>query len=461
MQKNTALQPSFWLLISIFFFWGFVASSNTILIPLFKKSFDLQQWQSQLVDSAFYAAYFFGALLYFFWSMFLGDPLNKIGYKKGLMLGLGVSAIGALGFVPAASEASFALMLAALFVVALGFTLQQIVANPYVIALGEPETGAHRASLAGGINSLGTTIGPLLVSYAIFGELSGQGINQSLEAVKVPYMVLALAFVLFAVLLGLSKLPSIQHAEPLERDLGALRFPKVWWGMLAIFIYVGVEVSVQSNLPELMRQPQILGKEAEETVHFISLYWGSLMIGRWMGAVKVFVPAGRLKQQLNVLLPFVAFAVVIGVNMIKDCPIEDLLYYTPFIFLLIFAHRISGDRPAEVLLIFGLSGLALMVLGCLTTGLFSLYAFLSAGLFCSVLWPCIFALTLEGLGKYTNQASSLLIMMILGGALIPPFQGWMADKMGIQASYWVAALCFGYLAWFGQWHRLRAKADEI
>ena len=196
MQKTPS---SFYLLISFFFFWGFVAASNTILIPLFKQHFQLSQSQSQLIDSAFYVAYGVGSLIYFLWSVIAGDPLNKIGYKKGLILGLLISAAGTLVFLPAAQSNSFSLMLLALFLVAFGFALQQIVANPYVIALGSPETGAHRNTLAGGINSFGTTIGPLIVGFAIFGNV-GKSANVGIEAVKTPYLILGMAFILFALL---------------------------------------------------------------------------------------------------------------------------------------------------------------------------------------------------------------------------------------------------------------------
>src|SRR6201997_996118 len=159
------------ILLGVFFFWGFVAASNTVLIGLFKKNFELTQSQSQMVDLAFYFSYFVGAGIYLIYSMLFGDPLNKIGYKKGLITGLLISAIGALCFIPAANNQSFEMMLGSLFIIGLGFSLQQIVANPYVIALGDPATGSHRVSLAGGINSFGTTIGPLLLAFAIFGSI--------------------------------------------------------------------------------------------------------------------------------------------------------------------------------------------------------------------------------------------------------------------------------------------------
>ncbi|MEO8762410.1 MAG: MFS transporter, partial [Bacteroidia bacterium] len=168
MDLSQKKSSSLWVLYSIFFFWGFVAASNTVLIGTFKAHFKLSQFQSQLIDMAFYAAYFLGSLIYFFYSRFKGDLLNKIGYKTGLVIGLIISAIGSLGFIPAASAESFPMMLASLFIVAIGFTLQQIVVNPYVMVMGSPETGAHRVTLGGSINSFGTTIGPLLISYAIF-----------------------------------------------------------------------------------------------------------------------------------------------------------------------------------------------------------------------------------------------------------------------------------------------------
>ncbi|HEX5133036.1 MAG TPA: MFS transporter [Candidatus Krumholzibacteria bacterium] len=439
---------------SVFFFWGFVAASNTVLIPLFKQHFHLMQWQSQLVDFAFYIAYTVGALTYFLISFHAGDPLNRIGYKKGLILGLSISALGALGFVPAAGLESYPLMLTSLFVVALGFALQQIVANPYVIALGSPETGAHRASLAQGINSFGTTIGPLLLSYAILGNVAGSA-DVGLDAVRVPYLILCGAFLAFALVLGLSPLPRVSPTEIVRRDLGAFRHPQLVLGMIAIFVYVGTEVTIQSNLPELMRQPNMLGLGHESTVHFVSLYWGSLMIGRWTGAIGVFTRSTRLRRILTVLVPLAAFGVLLGVNAIKlgatghPERLVDLYRYLPFVGILIAGFFLAGQRPARTMMLFGAMAAAMMVVGLATEGRLSLYAFVSGGLFCSVMWPCIFALSIAGLGEYTNQGSSLLVMMILGGALLPPVQGYLADWIHIHTSYIIPLLGFSYLAFYG------------
>lgn len=444
-SRQPASRHSLYILITVFFFWGFVAASNTVLIPFFKENFTLLQWQSQLVDLAFYAAYFFGSLIYFLISSRMGDPLNRIGYKKGLVIGFLISACGAALFYPAAHLGSFPLLLIALSVIGLGFTLQQIVANPYMVAIGDPATGAHRINMAQGVNSFGTMTGPLLISWALFGNIQAET-TQGLEVVQIPYLVLAGCLVLFALLLGRSRLPSITTTEKIRHDLGALRFPQLVWGMAAIFIYVGVEVSIQSNLPALMADPNILGLDHTQTVHYISLYWGSLMIGRWTGAIGVFNVSPLWKKILWIIVPLIAFAVILFVNSLKGSPLTDLLGYLPFIFICILGFFMGNDKPARTLMLFSGLGMAMMIAGLALDGQWAVYAFVSGGLFCSIMWPCIFALSIAGLGKYTNQGSSLLVMMILGGAIIPPLQGYLADLAGIQMSYWIPVACFGFLA---------------
>ncbi len=446
MQK---LQSSFIALISVFFFWGFVAASNGILIPLFKEKFTLSQFQSQLVDLAFYAAYAVGSLIYFFISRAKGDPINKIGYKKALILGLIISAIGSLFFIPAASLFSYPLLLSALFVIGLGFALQQIVANPFVINFGAPETGSHRLNLAGGINSFGTTIGPVILSYALFGNISApSAADSSLEAVKIPALILFGLFILCASILWFSKLPIVTNNETLGKDLGALKYPQLTFGMLAIFVYVGVEVSIQSNLGALLQMPEIKGIDHTKISHFISLYWGSLMIGRWTGSIAVFNFKPATKRIMQFVTPLIAFGVIFGVNYLRGSSVEDFYFYIPYILIASLIFVLSGDNPARTLMILSLTACAMMVIGLVSTGNLALYSFISGGLFCSVMWPCIFALAINGLGKYTNQGSSLLVMMILGGALIPPFQGFLVDKMNPHSSYIVTVFCFAYLAWY-------------
>jgi len=561
------------ILLGVFFFWGFVAASNTVLIGLFKKNFELSQSQSQMVDLAFYFSYFVGAGVYLIYSMLFGDPLNKIGYKKGLIAGLLISAIGALCFIPAANNQSFAMMLCSLFIIGLGFSLQQIVANPYVIAMGDPATGSHRINLAGGINSFGTTIGPLLLAFAIFGSIKnsdkafvtssigteavsvtierasnktetidgpifiqervvmgklpyyylsknadssslyGQyafmaekkkgaviiynenrnttdaqvamikknfpgshipvislnkenfihvfsAINtpdgavlkmnlMGVEKVKTPSLILAGAFILFAFILGMSKLPRITNEEKMEKDWGALKFPQVIYGMIAIFFYVGTEVTTQSNLPALMKQENFLGLDVDKTVHFISLYWGCLMIGRWTGALKVFNFSKIINYVMMVVVPLIAYSVILGVNYLKGSPINDLINFLPFVFILIAGFFITQEKPARTMMLFGIMAMIMMLIGLITTGKIAVYCFVSGGLFCSVMWPCIFSLSIAGLGKYTNQASSLLIMMIIGGAIFPFVQGKLADSIGIHASYIIPFIGFAYLTFYG------------
>jgi MFS transporter, FHS family, L-fucose permease len=573
MNKSFS-RSSLGILMSVFFFWGFVAASNTVLLGLFKKNFELTQAQSQLVDFAFYIAYFLGALIYLLLSLIKGDPLNKIGYKKGLITGLVISAIGALGFIPAANMESYTLMLVSLLVIALGFSLQQIVANPYVIALGDPATGSHRISLAGGINSFGTTIGPLLLAFAVFGNISGNEnvtINSEMgneplatnierttnktetisgpvfthertvmgslpyfylssnntdtmilfdqyafmmekkkgamilymenkdslawlvnriktkfpkqriplftmnkesyihllsavntqngatmqvnllgvEKVKMPSLILCASFILFALILGMSKLPHVTGGDLIEKKLSGFNYPQVWWGMAAIFFYVGTEVTTQSNLQALLKQNDFLGKDFDKTVHFISLYWGCLMIGRWTGALKVFNLKKTTNQIMTVVVPLLAYGVVLAANYIKGSPMKDLLDFAPFVFILIGGFFIAQDKPAKTMMLFGIMAAIMMIIGIVTSGRLSMYCIISCGLFCSVMWPCIFSLSIAGLGKYTTLASSLLIMMILGGALIPPIQGKLADTIGIHTSYIIPLIGFMYLAFYG------------
>jgi FHS family L-fucose permease-like MFS transporter len=475
-MNNNTKTSSLVTLISVFFFWGFVAASNSVLIPLFKKHFDLLQWQSQLVDFAFYISYTVGSLIYFFISYSIGDPLNKIGYKKGLVIGLCISAVGALGFVPAAAAKSYPMLLSSLFIVGLGFALQQIVANPYVIALGNPATGSHRVSLAGGVNSFGTAIGPLLLSFAIYGNVVQKG-DVPISAVQMPYLVLFGMFLLFAFILGISKLPAVTNPEKMERDFGAFRHPQILWGMLAIFVYVGVEVTIQSNMPALMEKPEILGLDHTKTVHFISLFWGCLMIGRWTGAITVFNPSKMMRRLLTVIVPLVAFAVIIGVNYIKMSAegnpqqVSDLFGFSPMILVIIVAFLLANEKPARTMMLFGTMAAIMMLIGLVTSGKIALYAFVSGGLFCSVMWPCIFSLSIAGLGKYTSQGSSLLIMMIAGAAAIPPLQGLICDTDKISPgifgiswthfSYIVPLLGFSYLAFYGWKVKSVLKAQGI
>jgi len=447
------------ILISVFFFWGFVAASNDILIPVFKEKLNLEQWQSQLISVAFYVAYTVGSLIYFLISKLSGgDILNKIGYKNGIAFGLVFSALGTLLFYPAAMTSSFGLMLSGLFVVGLGFSLQQTAANPLAINIGDPKKGSQRLSLAGGINNIGTTIGPVIVSLAIFGSLKAGEKLQNLESVKTPYLILGAAFLIVAVLFKFSSLPNkIEHVSE-ESDSGsakssqrksAFSYPQLWLGMIGIFVYVGVEVSTASNLPEFMRQH--LNTSTDQVAPYVSLFWASLMIGRWSGAVGAFDLKKGTKQMLRFFLPYAAFSVFLFVNFLANHDLTPFYLYFFVIIAIIIADILSKGNPARQLMIFSALGITALAIGIFADGMVSVYAFISVGLFCSTLWPCIFTLAIAGLGKFTNKGSSFLIMMIMGGGLISWLQGVLAkdNLLGIQWSYLTGIACFAYLAFYG------------
>ena len=564
-------------LVTVFFFWGFIAAGNSVFIPFCKNYFHLDQFQSQLIDFAFYLAYYIGAIVLFAYGAFGGmDLVGKWGYKKSIIYGLLFSALGAAAMIVAVKLNVFAGMLIGLFIVALGFSLQQTAAQPFAITLGDPATGTNRVNLGGGVNSFGTMIGPLIVAFVLFG--SGEEISDaqiaslSLSKVILLYIGVGILFIGAAAMFGLSKkVPaginlektekaskalntlliitvmlavlfypvfdsynsadakqiesitksikpitnaadsldnltikkgvanideiiikrdSLNNSVKTEKDqIAALKHPlekkRMWWlsgalaviilallasnsmaqkkpegwgamkypqlvlGMLGIFVYVGVEVAIGSNLSELLKQKDFGGYKTSQVAPFISMYWGSLMIGRWAGAISVFDIKNKTKQLLTFLVPLVAFGIILGVNAIAQKDITPLYWYVICVLIQIAAFYLSKDKPARTLLIFSLLGVVAMIIGVSTKGNIAVYALLSGGLFCSIMWPCIFALSIAGLGKYTTQGSAFLIMMILGGAIIPPIQGKLADIIGIHQSFWICALCFVYLALFG------------
>ena len=536
-NNNSALTT----LVTVFFFWGFIAASNGVFIPFCKTYFSIDQFQSQLVDFAFYGAYYLGALLLFVLSSSVKkDILNNWGYKNGIVYGLLISALGALLMYPFVNGADqgdtsvFYLVLLALFIVGLGFSLQQTAANPFAIALGDPKTGSQRLNLAGGVNSFGTTIGPIVIAFIIFGStpLSGDELNQmilnneiKLTTIQYLYLGVGALFLAAAALFHFSKkLPNTKTNEVFEpankaknmlialtvvifvcfgfifntytggeaptealenkrlylllialfavvisiffantraskspEGWGAMKYPQLVLGMLAIFTYVGVEVTIQSNLGELLKSVadkinnlNPLGLKVmndAEIAPFISLYWGGMMIGRWVGAITVFNPSKGLKKWLLILVPYVAFGVILLVNF-GSYSTSEILLFSVCVAIQIGGFFIAKDNPIASLKIFSTLGVIGVLIGIFASGQLALYALLSGGLFCSIMWPCIFTLSISGLGKYTSQGSAFLIMMILGGAIIPPLQGKLADIFSIQSSYWIAVVCFVYLVFY-------------
>jgi len=473
MQQGTSKNygSALYTLITVFFFWGFVAASNDILIPVFKEKLHLEQWQSQMISFAFYVAYTVGALIYYFTSKAIGgDILNRLGYKNGIAVGLIISALGTLLFYPAAETASFTLMITGLFIVGLGFSLQQTAANPLAIALGDPKTGAQRLSLAGGVNNAGTTVGPVLVSLAIFGSVTSSTHVASISAVKFPYLILGALFLAVALIFKFSSIPNtiednheVDHiASPTDIapapvaavKKGALSYMQLLLGMIAIFVYVGVEVSTASNLPEFMKEK--LHTATQDIAPYVSLYWASLMIGRWTASVGAFNVSDGMKKILNIVTPYLAFGLFLLVNKLAQHDVTPFYVYALIIIVMIIGDMMSKGNPARQLLIFSAMGITALLIGMFTSGNIAVYAFISVGLFCSTLWPCIYTLSISGLGKFTNEGSSLLIMMVMGGGFISLLQGYVAapEILGIQYSYIVGVLCFAYLAFYA----IRAKS---
>jgi len=518
----------FGTLITVFFFWGFVAASNSIFIPFCKKFFHLDQLQSQLIGSAFYGAYFYGSLILYVMSYMTGiDILNKIGYKKGIIYGLIISVVGALSLalISTSANPTFGMVLVAFFIIALGFSLQQTSAQPFAISMGSPETGAHRLNMAGGVNSFGTLMGPLAVSFMLFGSATATK-EATIGNIETVYFFLAGLFTLAALIFGFSKMQRVTSDEHIEKSpkamyvllaigiiflpvlfadaikeqtgiaksiiiyaslililsllfwsmfsasknkagWGAMQYPQLVLGMVAIFVYVGVEVTIDNNFGAFLKRPEFGGYDEKHNSHLIALYWGSLMIGRWTAAVSVFNLSKKIKQLLTVIVPFFAFGIICLANYLKGNDISDYKWYPIMIAFLVAANLYSQEKPVKLLLT--VSGLAaiFVLISLFTTGMVANYFLIACGLCCSVMWPCIFALAVAGLGKYTSQASAFLIMMILGGAIIPPAQGALIDlDLGTEVngittgpwthwSYIVPLVCFVYLIW----HTLKSRSE--
>jgi len=447
-KKNYSMPLAF--LTMLFFMWGFITCLNDILIPHFKAIFVLSYFQSMLIQFAFFGAYFVGSFIYFIISSISGDPINKIGYKNGILLGLLIAATGTFLFYPAAQMESFGFFLTALFILASGFTLLQITANPYVILLGSPETGSQRLNLAGAINSFGTTIAPIIGGVFI---LSATATGGDINSVKIPYLVLTGIFILLIIVFKLVTLPKFTNEQNIEKGVGALKFPQLTLGILAIFFYVGAEVTVGSFMTSFVGLKEIKGIPAGAATIYVALYWGSLMIGRFTGSVSVFNLSTTFKKIVMAIIPVATFFFILLIFKIKAgenevIDFKSMMVYLPFIAISIIAFFMGQDKPARTLLLFSVICILLLILSLITTGELSLWSLISLGLYNSIMWPAIFALAIAGLGKHTSQGSSLLVMAILGGALIPPLQGILADSIGVHLSFVIPIFCYIYLAFY-------------
>lgn len=448
-KKNYSVPLAF--ITILYFMWGFITCLNDILIPHFREIFVLSYTESMLIQFAFFGAYTIGSLIYFFISIASGDPINKIGYKNGIILGLFISAIGTFLFYPAAALQSFGFFLAALFVLALGFTVLQIAANPYVILLGKPETGSHRLSLAGAINSFATTIAPIIGGAVILGGAAAASAGD-INTVKMPYLVLSGIFLLLIIIFRIVKLPAFTSEEHKEKNVGALAYPQLTLGILAIFFYVGAEVTVGSFMTGFVGLKEIKGIPPAAATIYVSLYWGSIMIGRFAGAVSVFNISAGTRKILTAVLPVATFFFILLIFKVRAgdqaFAMSDFFIYLPFIAISIIAFFIGQEKPVRTLLLFSVICILLLIVSLVTSGDLAMWSVISLGLYNSIMWPAIFALAIAGLGKYTSQGSSLLIMAISGGALVPLLQGYIADHYSVHMSFIIPVFCYIYLAFY-------------
>lgn len=445
----------------LFFMWGFLTVWNDILIPQFKEAFTLNYFQAMLVQFSWGLAYTVGALIYYFVSMLYGDPINRIGYKNGVIIGLLIAATGSALFFPAAITASYPFFLLALFIVGMGFAMLQIAANPYVTILGPETTASSRLNLSQAFNSFGTTISPIIGGWLIFRVFNHPGAH-SADSVKIPYLCVAGVFLVLAVFFKFARLPEFTNSEQISRGAGALKYPHTMLGMLAIFMYVGGEVGVGSVIINYLGLHKLGGVNHETASQYLAFYWGGLMIGRFMGAFALSELRSWLKHLLVISVPAAAFCVILALPVIAGvsklnwasttaeiCSFTNALHYGVLLAILLVAFFLGEASPQRMLALFSVIIMTLLLTGMVSSGELAKWAILGVGLFCSVMWSNIFSLAIEGLGPLKSQASSLLIVAIFGVALIPPLQGFIADRMGIQVSFVVPICAFAYVAFYG------------
>lgn len=406
--SGPSYMPALVVLTSLFFMWGLITSLNDILIPHLKAIFTLSYVQASLIQFCFFGAYFVMSLP-------SGYLVEKLGYRRGIIIGLSTAGIACLGFYPAASAQSYPLFLAALFVLASGITLLQVAANPYVSVLGPPATAASRLNLTQAFNSLGTTVGPYLGSVFILTVATGAAVDKAKEIATVqgPYLILAGLLFAIAVMFSQFKLPVVKGTDATTAAADDHNVPSVWkhshlvLGAVAIFMYVGGEVAIGSYLVNLMAQPDVGGLQENVAARYVSLYWGGAMVGRFIGAAVL-----------------------------------------------------RKVKPGHVLAFNAACVILLLIVAMSSAGKVAMWAVLSIGLFNSIMFPTIFTLGIARLGRHTGEGSGVLCMAIVGGAIIPVVQGFFADKMGLLTSFFVPAVCYAYIVYYGlKGHIVRSVPD--
>lgn len=448
-KKGNSYLFAFAVMTALFFLWGFVTVMNDILMPHLREAFSLSNTESALVQFAFFIAYGVVSLLYYLWSIGKGDPISKIGYRRAMIIALGICSLGCLLFYVAAEMEMYGWFLAALFILASGITILQISANPYVALLGKPEGASGRLNLSQGFNSLGTALAPIVGGAVVFG--SG-GMKVEVDVLKVPYVLLALTFLAAAAVLGFMKLPEVQSGT---MSRGAWKFTHLRLGMLAIFAYVGAEVTIGSYAIRFMELPQVAGLSKDLADSFLVYYWGGAMTGRFLGTIAL--SRSMSFTQCFLAMCGTAVGLTVFLLLLTGKNVGEAIPYFILVGINILGFIAGTSRPSRLLLLFALIAAALIVIASFGTGGIALWALLAVGLFNSVMWSNIFTLGIRDLGPSTSQGSSLLVMMIIGGALLPLLAGVVADSsFGLQKCILITIPCYLYIAFYG-WFTGRIK----
>jgi len=463
---------------TLFFMWGFLTCLNDILVPHLKSIFDLNYTRVMLIQFAFFGAYFV-------FSIPSAKIIDWIGYQRSMVVGLLTMGVGAFLFVPAASVPSYPLFLGALIVLAAGITCLQVAANPYVTVLGKPETASSRLNLTQAFNSLGTFLAPFFGGLFILTAAPNMAQIRALSpadlqafrlheaaTVKTPYVGLGIALVLLAIAIGSFKLPKIEHAQHKVGEKvndSIWKHPNLIFGAIAIFVYVGAEVSIGSFLVNYFGQPEIAGLTEKLAAGFVAFYWGGAMLGRFIGSN--FLGGAKAK--------YMALVTAISIGLILfSYPIGHQLPagYQPgvpnltwlawllvagrplFVLVAIASATIAavaaihgGESKANTGLLLGVCAIstsALVAASMLSTGHIAMWSIILVGFFNSIMFPSIFTLGIAELGPLTGDGSGIMIMAIVGGAIIPVAQGWIADRIGIHHAFFLPVICYLYILFF-------------
>ena len=430
-------KPALALLTTLFFMWGFITCLNDILIPHLKALFELNYTQIMLIQFTFFGAY---AIM----SIPAGWVVGKIGYRRGIVLGLIITGLGALMFYPASILISYGVFLTGFFILASGITVLQVAANPYVAILGSPETASSRLNMTQALNSLGTTIAPVFGGLLILSDNTNAAENAS--TVQGPYIGIAITLFVIAVIFMFAKLPFIQTNTFKKGAGSAWGYRHLVLGALAIFLYVGGEVSIGSFLINFFAQADIAGLAHSEGAKYVALYWGGAMIGRFFGAVAL----SDIKKQASRIYIYIGiyiFAFFFSWYLTKDMKLAAL--FLVFVALNFVAFLFGKNKPNRTLTIMAGVVVALVLITVLSSGKFAMWPIIAVGLFNSIMFPTIFTLAIDGLGKHTSQGSGILCFAIVGGAIVPLAMGALADAFGIHHAFLLVLVSYLYIMYYG------------